>query len=125
MKVAWATDVHFNAADEKRAVQFCREVKHSKAEALLIGGDIAEAPDLEMWLRLLARNLDQPIYFVLGNHDYYGASVRSVESCMRRISSPKLKWLPDAGVIPLTEKSALVGHGGWGMLVTAIFSTPP
>ena len=28
--------------------------------------------------------------------------------------SQRLTWLPDAGVVRLTDRSVLIGHGGWG-----------
>lgn len=114
MKAAWATDIHLSATDIPRAKSFCREVNGSGAEALFLGGDIAEAPDLEDWLFFLDENLAMPIYFVLGNHDYYGGDIKSVEARMLDLASPKLNWLPGAGVVSLTNNAALVGHGGWG-----------
>ena len=114
MKIAWATDIHLNFVGEDVAEDFCRRVSLSQAEVLLIGGDIAEATDLEQWLLFLSKRLSQPIYFVLGNHDYYGSDVGGVRAKMRELSTPELGWLPAADVVELTPRTALVGHGGWG-----------
>jgi 3',5'-cyclic AMP phosphodiesterase CpdA len=114
MKLAWATDIHLNFVDQARASRFCAEVVDSGAEALLLGGDIAEAPDLEEWLRFLEARVAFPTYFVLGNHDYYAGSVAAVESQMRSFASKRVRYLGGASPVALTPATGLVGHGGWG-----------
>jgi Icc protein len=56
-----------------------------------------------------------PIYFVLGNHDFYFGSIAEVRRnvgalCRRR---PRLKYLTDAAVVPLAPGVGLIGHDGW------------
>ncbi len=116
MRVAWATDIHldFLADDQVRA--FAATLAAAGADAVVLSGDISHAELLEHHLRLLAQSIPGPIYFVLGNHDYYGSSIAAVraavtELCARR---PRLRWLPDCGVVCLSETTALVGVDGWG-----------
>jgi predicted phosphohydrolase len=87
-----------------------------RPNAVLIGGDIGEAPTFATYLEDVASALNLPIYFVLGNHDYYKGSIAAVRATARSLSqqSQLLTWLPDAGVVRLTEKTSLIGHGGWG-----------
>ena len=115
MKIAWATDVHLNFVDERGVAAFARVVAETGAEALLLGGDIAEAPTLEPILRQLVRKLARPIYFVLGNHDYYRGSIADVREIAARLTREveELVWLPAAGHVELGD-TVLVGHGGWG-----------
>jgi 3',5'-cyclic-AMP phosphodiesterase len=56
-----------------------------------------------------------PIYFVLGNQDFYGGSIAAVREAVARkaAASRWLHWLPESGVIPLTANTALVGHDSW------------
>jgi hypothetical protein len=56
-----------------------------------------------------------PIYFVLGNHGYYGGSMTSVHEAIARetASSRWLRWLASSGVIAQTQHSALIGHDSW------------
>lgn len=114
MLVAWGTDVHLNFVPWDRVEAFCQAIIDSQAKAVFLGGDIAEAPELEEYLRFLEGRLARPIYFVLGNHDYYAGAVAGVESQMRDLESTWLRWLPGAGACRLTERTVLVGHGGWG-----------
>src|SRR5438552_1803306 len=65
---------------------------------------------------MLAGSLACPVYFVLGNHDFYLGSIAGVWTHMEALCSdrPNLRWLPRAGVVPLTEHTGLVGADGWG-----------
>lgn len=114
MKLAWATDIHLDRVDEDEARSLCHTANSSGAEALLLGGDIANALALRRWLAFLGAHVEIPIYFVLGNHDYYGGGIASVQEAARNSQTARLRWLPTAGVVPLDERTALVGHGGWG-----------
>jgi hypothetical protein len=59
--------------------------------------------------------LARPVYFVLGNHDFYGGSIAEVRTAVttRSRGSARLHWLRDAGVITLAPGVALVGVDGW------------
>jgi hypothetical protein len=82
---------------------------------LLVGGDTGEADSVTVFLAEMEDALCIPIYFVLGNHDFYGGSIEGVRNLVARetASSSRLKWLPASGVIPLTADTALVGHDSW------------
>lgn len=116
-RLAWLTDLHLNfVTDSDRTATLVRDIRDVSPDALLIGGDIGEAPTFAAYLEDLASALELPIYFVLGNHDYYKGSIAAVRETARSLSqqSELLTWLPDAGVVRLSEKTSLVGHGGWG-----------
>src|SRR5882672_9188290 len=115
MKLAWATDIHLDFLDAAGIERFTSQLEKSDAAAFLIGGDIAKAGSVERHLRSLEARLLRPLYFVLGNHDFYVGSIAKVRAAMRALSgkSTLLKWLPEAGVVRLTPATALVGHDGW------------
>jgi hypothetical protein len=58
----------------------------------------------------------RPIYFVLGNHDFYRGSIGEVREFARKEteSSQEIRWLGATGAISLTADVGLVGHDGWG-----------
>lgn len=116
MKLAWATDIHLDFLNAAGIAGFAERLEDSRADAFLIGGDIAKAGSVERHLREIGMRLLRPVYFVLGNHDFYVGSIRKVRSAMVRLTdgSKLLKWLPSAGVVLLTPQTALVGHDGWG-----------
>jgi hypothetical protein len=114
-RVAWATDIHLNFSSAERRAVFCEAVRAGEAEALLLGGDIDEAPGLVGQLRGLQSYLRMPVFFVLGNHDYYRSTFDRVEEQVRELSRAPggLHWLPGAGVVELAPGVGLAGHGGW------------
>ena len=116
MKLAWATDIHLDFLDEAGLEAFTSELEKAPADAFLIGGDIAKAGSVERHLRSIQTRLLRPVYFVLGNHDFYVGSIAKVRAAMKALSakSTQLKWLPEAGIVRLTPTTALVGHDGWG-----------
>jgi len=116
VKLAWATDIHLDFLDAAGVEKFTGDLERCPAKAFLIGGDIAKAGSVEKHLRSLEARLLRPIYFVLGNHDFYVGSIAKVREAMRTLSkrSKLLQWLPAAGVVELAPGTGLVGHDGWG-----------
>jgi 3',5'-cyclic AMP phosphodiesterase CpdA len=114
-RFAWATDIHLNFVDDQQVEAFCREVARSEPDAVLLSGDIADAPSLEKYLLALSGQLERPIYFVLGNHDFYGSSIAAVRAKVELLSrkDPWLHWLTGSGIVELTPETALVGHDSW------------
>ncbi len=116
MKCAWLTDPHLNFAGIQKVLMLMAEVRAMNPAALLLTGDIGEAPDLEGWLMQLATEAKCPVYFVLGNHDFYHSSTHEVREQVRELCEDmeNLHWLGDGQVVSLTEHTALIGHDGWG-----------
>jgi Icc protein len=115
-RLAWLTDIHLNFVRPRVGERFLTSLAETNADGFLIGGDIGEATDVELHLNTLSNVLRRPIYFVLGNHDFYRGSIADVRTTVRNLCSavPDLHWLVDAGVVPLTDETCLVGHDGWG-----------
>ena len=116
MRLAWATDIHLNFVAPTEAEAFCRSVLDSGAEALLVAGDIAEAPSVTAWLRFIEERVQRPMFFVLGNHDYYRGSIADVRTRIQALveRSLRLRWLhQEDTALPLTARTALIGHGAW------------
>ncbi|MGD8396210.1 MAG: metallophosphoesterase [Candidatus Eiseniibacteriota bacterium] len=115
MRAAWLTDIHLNFVAPERAAALCGDIEACGADAVLVTGDIAEGIDIDRWLRFMAARISRPIYFVLGNHDFYGASITAVRARVRRVCAEidHLHWLPDCGTVALGTHTALVGHDGW------------
>ena len=95
MRLAWVTDIHLNFLDVKKRRDFYQEILSETADAVLISGDISEAPDVEFHLKEMANEINIPIYFVLGNHDFYLGSIEQVRKEMTELTkdSSLLVWL--------------------------------
>ena len=78
--LAWITDPHLNFLDQEAVYSFCAALAQEKADAFLITGDIGEAPNVAVYLNILDNHLGRPIYFVLGNHDFYRGSIAQVRA---------------------------------------------
>jgi 3',5'-cyclic AMP phosphodiesterase CpdA len=113
-RLAWATDIHLNfvRGDVRPLIAQIRSVS---PDAVLITGDIAEAESLERALEALDRALWVPAFIVLGNHDFYGSSLRAVRARVaeRCRASKWVRYLTTEGVVALGADTALVGHDGW------------
>lgn len=122
MRIAWTSDLHlvFLASDgsstDDALHTWLENLGRQSFDALAISGDISEAPQLHEHLALLESYVNRPIYFVLGNHDYYRSSIEKVVSAMREYvsGSTYLHCLDLMGHVELTSTTALVGHGCWG-----------
>jgi 3',5'-cyclic-AMP phosphodiesterase len=115
MQLAWLTDLHLDFVDLDCVDGLCRRIRDGGADAVLISGDIAEAPGVEAYLELLGRQIDRPIYFVLGNHDFYRGGIAQVRACIAALCarSSGIHWLNRENVIELTPETGLIGHDGW------------
>ncbi len=71
MKLAWITDIHLNFINLTARQKFYQEIIGSECDGVLLSGDIAEAPSIKDILQELSDFIEKPVYFVLGNHDYY------------------------------------------------------
>jgi predicted MPP superfamily phosphohydrolase len=113
--MAWCTDIHLNFARPDALDEFLDRLDKANPDLLLLGGDIAESTDVVHYLELLDGRLQRPIYFVLGNHDFYFGSIAQVRDDVRALCAtrPNLRYLSDAGVVGLTDRHGLVGHDGW------------
>ena len=115
MKILWLTDIHLNMTSSLVVDSLCQQVNRLNADKVMISGDIADGPSLESFLNLLAKQIESPIYFVLGNHDFYHSSIEQMRSTAVLLSelNPKLTYLTDNKLTPLTSTTCLIGHDGW------------
>jgi 3',5'-cyclic AMP phosphodiesterase CpdA len=114
MRLAWLTDIHLNFISQPDCRLFFESFRQA-GDAVVITGDIAESPTLEHYLTEIDQAVDQPVYFVLGNHDFYRGSIAETRMRASQVAaaSQHLVYLTAADVIELTPDTALVGHDGW------------
>lgn len=114
-RFAWATDVHLDFVSDDSAVAFGRSLIAADPEGIIITGDISTADKLVRHLSLLESVVKRPIYFVLGNHDYYGSSTTKVRETMKELSniSQYIRYLPLSAYTTLSPGACIIGHDGW------------
>jgi Icc protein len=115
MKLAWATDIHLDCVDNIEHSLSSLESASRSCDAVILSGDISVGPSIALHLRMLEEALEKPIYFVLGNHDYYfsdiaGTRRRVIDTCNFISYSRYLNSVP---YVKLGQKAAIVGSDGW------------
>ncbi|MBI2480021.1 MAG: metallophosphoesterase [Planctomycetia bacterium] len=115
-RIVWLTDIHLNFVESELVEQLLDEVLAAAPDAVLIGGDIGESQNVEKYLGRFAARVTCPIYFVLGNHDFYHGSVPVVREAIGQFCErhAKLSYLTrQEQAIELTPHVGLIGHDGW------------
>lgn len=114
---AWCTDIHLDHLmdDKQKLIAFGESLVKTNPTGVFVSGDISTADKLVYHLSALERIAQRPIFFTLGNHDYYGSSIETVRATMKEITNASqfLRYLPTMPYISLTSTTALVGHDGW------------
>ena len=93
MRLAWLTDIHLNFIDALAIQEFFESVAEN-ADAVAVSGDIAESHIVVRYLRKIEEIVRTPIYFVLGNHDFYRGSIPQVRKLVSEVTgeSKHLKY---------------------------------
>lgn len=115
MNLIWTTDIHLNFLNQDKRENFYRGILEKNFDSLLISGDIAEAPSVNNMLTEMVRFIKKPIYFVVGNHDYYSGSVAAVREGLTQLCLEEelLHWLPMVGAKQLSSDCVIVGTDGF------------
>lgn len=108
MKLIWASDVHLNFLNEAFRLEFYESIKKAQGDAVIISGDIAGSHNVAHIITEMSDAVGIPVYFVLGNHDYYGSPIKDVKN-----SVSHLNYLPKE-MVPLSDTTILIGVDGWG-----------
>lgn len=131
-RLGWVTDPHLNFLDLDSLNKFFELTNTMNLNAMVVTGDIAEGNNVAAYMRSWRASAHYPIFFVLGNHDYYMSSITKVRATMQesfllddtdtRTIQGMTKgtfWLPaegmrDENIVSLVPgRVALVGHDGW------------
>jgi len=113
LRLAWGSDWHLDFVKGHEIHTLCQTVKEN-ADALLLTGDLSTAKLIRLHLKQLASQLDIPIFFTLGNHDYYQGSFASTETIVREACSACSNLVRlGQGEIVSFGNTALIGVDGW------------
>lgn len=123
MRLAWATDVHLDFITNpqrpfysiKNMNVFCGLLSKQNPDAVLFTGDISLSNLLINHLDDIESHLQIPVYFVLGNHDFWGSNFNAVRKKVTSFcnQSQYMNYLSTMSYVMLNKDVALVGHDGW------------
>lgn len=113
--MVWTTDLHLNSVPPRAWERWVRTISALKADGLVITGDISEGDDVVPQLQRIASEINLPIYFVLGNHDFYGSTFQAtrqnvIHACR---ASSQLHYLTDLSALAVSAGTYLLGEDGW------------
>jgi len=117
--LAWATDTHFDHTINEPwlLTGFVNSIQRQGAQGLLLTGDISSGVFIRDHLVALQKGLgpDFPIWYILGNHDYYNNGIQDVRQQLKDLETamPNLRHLNNLPFVSLNTTTALVGHDGW------------
>jgi predicted phosphohydrolase len=116
MKYSWATDLHLNFIGSRPgAVDALGDYMKNdtpNSEVLLITGDTSEGPYLKEHLVTLQKTTGKIIYFIIGNHDYYGSAWGSLEDSLEDLPE-NIILLDNLNYIKHSEEICIIGQSGW------------
>ncbi len=115
-RFAWLTDLHLDFVEPPGVENFLADVAAMKLDGVLLSGDIGDARTVTRLLEQIDDALQIPLYFVLGNHDYYFGSIAEVRASIQQLQArrPRLHFLTTSREpLPIGERSAVIGHDGW------------
>jgi len=113
VKLLWCTDLHLNFlryADGP--LEFAKSLDQD-ADGLIITGDISDGFGLEIHLRQLAEGFPKPIYFVLGNHDFYYSSFGVIDQMVIDLTKEVDNLFCLNHGSHKIDDAYIVGVGGW------------
>lgn len=109
----WLSDTHFWYWSRAKLLNLMLD---ERPKGLFLTGDISNSAWLLLKdLKFLAKGLNIPIYFVLGNHCNYGSSFETTSQQVSELCNrySNLKWLTQSDVISLNDDTAIIGDMGW------------
>ena len=114
-RVAWATDLHLNHASPEKLEAFRLELQDARPDAFVVSGDFSESIELFASIEWLRRSSHAPLFFCLGNHDFYYDSIARVRSSCTEFCKDQrdLIYLTATDAQELGEGVGILGHDGW------------
>src|SRR5258708_1792452 len=113
VKYLWISDTHLLPWQRYKFLSCILDIR---PQGVFLTGDISHSgftliDDLEF----IAKRIGRPLYFTMGNHDFWFSSFEKVSNQLTSICKkyPNLVWIDRAGVVPLNDEAALIGQMGW------------
>lgn len=115
MRFVWLSDLHLDFVNDDKIVQLSKEIVSKGADGILISGDISNSYSIKKHIKQLYNIIKKPIYFVTGNHDYYGSNINYIDNELIQLSDSNadlifLNYCSDAIYF---EDFAVIGHSSW------------
>ena len=112
MIIGVATDIHLDCVtiDKHKRNKIIRIGKNltDGLDHLIVSGDISTFRWLPWHMEALFEGATCPVHWIMGNHDYWGASFREADK-----QAEKIKGYIHNKVVELNDKNAIIGINSW------------
>lgn len=108
----WATDLHLNYFSNEYITNFGKSLSKYNCTSLIISGDISLGNRLENDLKVLSDAIQVPIYYVLGNHDYWYSSFDKIDQLTKTLETNSIINLNDK-YVRINNNTSILGFNGW------------
>ena len=92
LRLVFISDVHLGSNPKTHLDRICQKVNQLDYDALLIGGDLFDSSAFQLSDLSALKQLEKPIYYVTGNHEYY---VKNHQTKIEALRDYKLNILDD------------------------------
>ena len=89
-QVLFISDVHLGSNNTNHLVKIIKKIKKINFDFLLVGGDLIDSSSFNFKDLNILNEINKPIYFVSGNHEYY---LKDFQNKMSQLSSFNIKHL--------------------------------
>lgn len=112
LNLEWITDTHFNRYSNRDIDAFAHSIRGT-CDGVVISGDVSEGESFFKDLLNFQRGCGVPIYFVLGNHDFWGHNILERRQEVLEFTKKRryFNYLTLSGV-ELVNGVSVVGHDG-------------
>ncbi|PIS00393.1 MAG: hypothetical protein COT84_07750 [Chlamydiae bacterium CG10_big_fil_rev_8_21_14_0_10_35_9] len=123
----WLTDLHIDFKEKEAIDVFLKKVSKVKSDGICITGDIGEKGESINFIKKLSEITKLPIYFILGNHDFYGFKIEEFQAKVHLafIDNARIFYLNSHHYVPLSNNAAIVGIDNWYDLSQGDFFASP
>lgn len=120
MKIIWITDPHINHVTIEKQNLLLNDILKENPTHIFLTGDIENNRNLNF---LLSLSKIAKVYFILGNHDFYGNSFNLTNKKFKRFASKNkdIFYLTNLPPIELNKNICIIGHDGWYDLLNGDF----
>ena len=94
-QILFISDVHLGTNNKKHLIKIIKNIKKLNFDFLLIGGDLIDSSSFNFKDLNILKDINKPIYFVCGNHEYY---LKDNQNKISQLSSFNIKHLKNSRI---------------------------
>ena len=94
-QILFISDVHLGTNSTNHLVKIIKKINNLNFDFLLIGGDLIDSSSFDFKDLNILKEINKPIYFVSGNHEYY---LKDYQNKISQLSSFNIKHLKNTRI---------------------------